>query len=208
MGGQGGTGFIGRVTASDAAPAGSTSQAVSGGETVTTDPDGPGATTTVPVQTAISVPDGVSGTLSITLQDTSGPSPNGYSFFGKEVVLHDPDATASSPYQATFTVDASLLGGVAPADRLSTQYELHVRRRAAGAIGGHADLRRADLRRDSDQERLHLHMAHDQDDEGLSPDRAALPRRHPADLPDQLQITAASGAIGAFCHTRLAPPLL
>ena len=96
--------------------AGSTSQPVSGGETVTTDPGGVGATTDVPLQTAIAVPDGTEGTLSVTLQATSGGEPEGYSFYGHEIVLSGPVASAADPYEVAFTVDASLLGDVAPAD--------------------------------------------------------------------------------------------
>jgi hypothetical protein len=96
--------------------AGSTAEEVSGGETVTTDPGGTGATPDVPVQTSITVPGGVSGTIGIDLQATGGTPPSGYSFFGNQVVLSGPVATAASPYVVVFTVDASQLGGVAPAD--------------------------------------------------------------------------------------------
>src|SRR5205823_3534981 len=96
--------------------AGSTSANVAAGDTVTTDPGGVGATSDVPVQTAVTVPDGVSGTLSIALQDTSATSPTGYSLFGEQVQLDGPTASASTPYMVTFTVDASLLGSVAVSD--------------------------------------------------------------------------------------------
>lgn len=117
-----------RVTATDGAAntsstthtyevvAGSTSRDIAPGDTVTTDPGGVGATADVPVQTAVTVPAGVSGTLAISLRDTSASSPSGYSYFGKEVELSGPAASAGAPYQVTFGVDASLLGGVAPAD--------------------------------------------------------------------------------------------
>jgi hypothetical protein len=71
----------------------------------------------VPIQTQVGVPAGTNGTLAINLQATGGSAPSGYSFFGQQVVLTGPvAASASSPYVITFTVDASLLGDVAPAD--------------------------------------------------------------------------------------------
>ena len=36
--------------------------------------------------------------------------------FSKEVVLSGPPASVAAPYQVSFTVDASTLGGVAPSD--------------------------------------------------------------------------------------------
>lgn len=96
-------------------PPGSAEQVVTGGETVTTDPTGTGATSDVPLQTAIAVPPGVSGTVSVT-PVAAGDSPDGYALLGQELVLSGPAATAASPYTVTFTVDVSLLGGTAPAD--------------------------------------------------------------------------------------------
>jgi hypothetical protein len=96
--------------------AGSTSQSVSSGDAVTTDPGNVGATTDVPVQTAIAVPDGVAGTLSIALEDSGASSPSGYSFFAQQVQISGPAATASAPYEVVFSVDASLLAGVEPGD--------------------------------------------------------------------------------------------
>jgi virginiamycin B lyase len=96
--------------------AGSTSQAASGGATVTTDPGDVGASTDVPIQTAVGVPVGVDGTLTIALHDASGDSPAGYRFFGEEVQLSGPVASSSAPYEISFSVDSSLLGDVAPAD--------------------------------------------------------------------------------------------
>lgn len=86
-----------------------------GGETVTTDPGGGGATPQVPVQTAISVPAGIAGVVSVTPQP-AGPAPSGFVLFGQEVVLTGPAASASTPYTISFTVDASALAGVAPED--------------------------------------------------------------------------------------------
>ena len=89
---------------------------VEGGGTVTTDPGGMGATTEAPVQTSITAPPEVSGTLSVKPRTTETPEPTGFGLFGEEVVLEGPVATASSPYQVTFTVDETALGGIAPSD--------------------------------------------------------------------------------------------
>ena len=96
--------------------AGNVSTTVSGGELVTTDPGGAGASAAVPVQTQIQVPSGVSGALSVTPQAAGSP-PAGFALFSKQVAISAPPATSTAaPYVATFTVDASELAGVAPAD--------------------------------------------------------------------------------------------
>ena len=98
-----------------AAPGGAAS-AVSGGGVVTTDPGGAGASPAVPVQTAIAAPPQVSGVLTVTPQTTTTPSPDGFSLFGSEIVISGPPASAASPYEVSFTVDSSVLAGIAPAD--------------------------------------------------------------------------------------------
>ncbi|MDQ1629892.1 MAG: TolB protein [Actinomycetota bacterium] len=98
-----------------ATPPGSLATTVTGGQTVTTDPSGGGATATVPVQTSITVPAGVSGALSVTPQPLGSP-PSGYDFFGTSLALEGPVASAATPYTVAFTVDASALAGIAPAD--------------------------------------------------------------------------------------------
>ncbi|MCA1701956.1 MAG: PxKF domain-containing protein [Actinobacteria bacterium] len=108
-------GNAGTQSASYTVLAGNASATVTDGGTVTTDPGNVGASADVPVQTSITAPASVSGTLTVTLQ-TATTDPTGFSLFDKEVVLDGPLATATSPYQVTFTVDASLLGDVAPAD--------------------------------------------------------------------------------------------
>ncbi len=96
--------------------AGDVIQTVSDGGVVTTDPGGVGATADVPVQTQIDVPSGVSGEFTVTPQP-AGPSPSGFVLFGTEVVLTGPGpVAAATPYEVTFTIDSSALGGVAPAD--------------------------------------------------------------------------------------------
>ena len=95
---------------------GSADQVVTGGDVVNTDTGGVGPTPAVPVQTRVVVPAGVNGELSITPQDPTAP-PAGFAFFGKQVVIVAPPATGpAAPYVATFSIDASVLGGIAPAD--------------------------------------------------------------------------------------------
>jgi hypothetical protein len=98
---------------------GSTTQTVSGGGTITTDPLNIGATADVPVQTQLSLPvDAGTMTISINAQPTSGTSPTGYDFFGNQVAIDNGGITTSAtdPYVLTFTVDSSLLGGIAASD--------------------------------------------------------------------------------------------
>jgi hypothetical protein len=89
-----------------------------GGETVTTDPDGSGATSELPIQTSLELPASlVSTNVAISTRPASG-STSGFAFFDTEVVVDVGGATASSedPFVITFTVDATKLDGVAPAD--------------------------------------------------------------------------------------------
>jgi probable HAF family extracellular repeat protein len=99
-----------------AAAPGSADQIVSGGDVVDTDTGGSGPTPAVPVQTRITVPAGVNGEVTITPQNPTAP-PAGFAFFGQQVVITAPPATGpAAPYIATFSIDASALGGIAPAD--------------------------------------------------------------------------------------------
>jgi Tol biopolymer transport system component len=83
-------------------------QAVFSGSTATPD---------VPVVAAITPPAGLQGSLTVDL-GPSDPSaePAGYEFFGEQLAISGPPATAAAPYVVAFTVDASRLGAVAPAD--------------------------------------------------------------------------------------------
>lgn len=98
------------------APHGTAATRVEGGGIVTTDPDGLGATEDAPVQTQIVAPSSVTGVITVSPQETTTPAPTGFSMFGTETVLEGPAATATAPYEVSFTVDESVLGGVAPAD--------------------------------------------------------------------------------------------
>jgi hypothetical protein len=101
------------------AAGGSTRQTASGGATITTDPGNLGATAGVPVQTQVTLPVSAGTmTVSITAQPTTGSSPSGFGFFGTQVVIDNGGISVSpdTPYVLRFTVDASALAGVAPAD--------------------------------------------------------------------------------------------
>ena len=110
-----GAGNTATASSSYAVLAGSISEPVEGGETVST---GEEATPDVPVQTSLEVPEGTSGEVTVRPQETpSGEDPpEGFEFFGEQVVIEAPPATAADPYEVTFTVDASVLDGLAPAD--------------------------------------------------------------------------------------------
>ena len=71
--------------------AGDVSATVTGGETITTDPGGVGASTRRAVQTQIVVPDGVAGTISVTPQPAARHRPGTCCSAGKRV-LNGPDA--------------------------------------------------------------------------------------------------------------------
>lgn len=98
------------------APHGTAATRVEDGGYVTTDPGGLGATPDAPVQTQVVAPSGVSGVITVQPQPTTTSAPTGFSMFGTETVLEGPVATAAQPYEVSFTVDGSVLGGVAPAD--------------------------------------------------------------------------------------------
>ncbi|NEK57019.1 hypothetical protein GCU56_03920 [Geodermatophilus sabuli] len=99
-------------TANPPAP-GDLDTTVTGPETVST---GASATADAPLQTQIAVPAGVSGTLTVDAQPTTAAAPSGFALFGRQVVIEGPVGTAVAPYRVTFTLDVSLVGGVAPAD--------------------------------------------------------------------------------------------
>ena len=70
-----------------------------------------------PVTTSVDVPPGTSGgTLSIAQGSTDQTPPDGFSFFGQQVNITAPAATAEHPLTLTFMVDESLLGGTSPDD--------------------------------------------------------------------------------------------
>ena len=95
--------------------AGDVSASVTGGETITTDPGGVGASTDVPLQTQIVVPNGVAGTI-------SGHAPAVRRAAGRVRAVQQAGSAERSglhpgtttPYAVTFTVDASELGPVSP----------------------------------------------------------------------------------------------
>jgi hypothetical protein len=101
------------LTGAPAPQPGSLTTTMTNGGTFTT---GAAATTAVPIQTSITAPVGLSGSLSVTPQATTTTSPSGLTLFGTELVLEGPVATPSAPYTVSFAVDTSVMGGIAPAD--------------------------------------------------------------------------------------------
>ena len=100
--------------------AGSVSQQVPSGGTVTTDPGGVGATPAVPVQTALTLPNSVASTaVSVPSTTTTDPSPPGFAFYGDQLTISTSGTTApvADPFVVTFTIDQSLLGGGRAAGR-------------------------------------------------------------------------------------------
>lgn len=76
------------------------------GGTIMTDTEGDGATPGDPVETAVTSPN--AGTVSVTeLSAITGTPPIGFSFFGQEVSITAPSATANSPLILIFQIDAS-----------------------------------------------------------------------------------------------------
>jgi uncharacterized repeat protein (TIGR01451 family) len=84
-----------------------TSDEVGGGETVTTDPEGDGATPSDPVESTITSPNG--GTVTIEESQASTPPPVGLSFLDLQIHVTAPPATAADPVRLVFRVDASVL---------------------------------------------------------------------------------------------------
>jgi WD40 repeat protein len=87
-----------------------TVDASSGAVTLTTDTTGTGATSDVPVQTAITVPQGDSGSVDVALRPIVSITPlSSYNFLGRELQIDAPAATASAPLVISFTIDSSIL---------------------------------------------------------------------------------------------------
>ena len=79
--------------------------------TTTTDGDADGATPVDPLETGVTVPATVvtPAPVTITEQAITGSPPANYGFFGLEVVITAPVATAASPLVLTFTIDATAM---------------------------------------------------------------------------------------------------
>ena len=82
----------------------------SGSVTLTTDTTGTGASADVPVQTALTVPQGLSGTASVAQRPVVTITPlTSYNFLGRELQIEAPQATVAAPLVLTFTIDSTLL---------------------------------------------------------------------------------------------------
>lgn len=80
------------------------------GGTVTTDNDpSPGATPADPVETAVTLPAGSSGSVSITETDVTLPTPAGFSLLNFQVNITAPPATANAPLVMVFRLDGSII---------------------------------------------------------------------------------------------------
>jgi hypothetical protein len=84
---------------------------VTANETVTTDPDGSGATDIDPVVTEVTTP--VAGDVSIVTLNVGEQvnETNGYYFFDEQLSINAPAATAEAPLTLTFKLDNSKLDG-------------------------------------------------------------------------------------------------
>lgn len=80
------------------------------GGTVTTDPDGNGATPSNPLEAAVTTPN--SGTITIDEAAPTTTPPDGLNFLGPEIAITAPPADPTDPLVLGFSVDASVL----PAD--------------------------------------------------------------------------------------------
>jgi alpha-tubulin suppressor-like RCC1 family protein len=96
----------GAFSLSLAGPERTTTQIVTAGGAVTTDPQGLGASVGDPIQVAVASPN--SGTVTIVEQEATG-SMAGYALLGKEMVITAPDGTPADPLVFVFEVDASIV---------------------------------------------------------------------------------------------------
>lgn len=76
------------------------------GGTVTSDPDGYGATRSDPLQTSVTSPTG--GLVTLTEQPVGAP-PSGFALVGKQVEISAPPASPEAPLLVVFEIDASVV---------------------------------------------------------------------------------------------------
>jgi uncharacterized repeat protein (TIGR03803 family) len=87
------------------------------GVTVTTDAEGDGATPTDPVETSVTNPIN-GGTVDIAEMPVSVLAPAGFFFFGEQVSIAMPAATAANPIVIVFRLDSSILPAGATKDTI------------------------------------------------------------------------------------------
>lgn len=85
------------------------SQTISAGGTVTTDTESDGANLLDPVETTITSPNG--GTITISENTATTPTPTGFSALGQQVTITAPEATAANPLVIVFRFDVSAVAG-------------------------------------------------------------------------------------------------
>ena len=91
-----------------APPAAGTGNTAPGGTVAT----GNGTSGAAPLGASVTTPTG--GTVSIVTAPPSATAPGGYAFLGQAVVVTAPPASVAAPLSLTFTLDGSVLSGLAP----------------------------------------------------------------------------------------------
>jgi hypothetical protein len=87
----------------------SVSATVDAGGTASTDSEADGATPEDPVETSVTLPAGVAGSVSIAEAAVTEIEPAGFTFFGQQVNIAAPTATAAAPLVLVFRLDASII---------------------------------------------------------------------------------------------------
>jgi len=82
------------------------SEVADAGDVVSTAPAG-GQSALDPIGTAVTTPN--AGTVAIVESTNTNQSPTGYSFFGQQVTIHAPAASAAEPLSITFQLDRSIV---------------------------------------------------------------------------------------------------
>lgn len=77
------------------------------GGTVTTDPEGDGATQEDPVETSVTSPN--AGTVSISEASITQAPPGGFQFLGQQVDITAPPGTSQNPLRIVLRIDSSLI---------------------------------------------------------------------------------------------------
>ena len=87
----------------------SVSADVGAGGTTSTDDEADGATPADPVETSVTLPEGVAGSVSIAEGAITQIEPEDFTFFGQQVNITAPAATADAPLVLVFRLDASII---------------------------------------------------------------------------------------------------
>ena len=85
------------------------SGAVGAGGTTSTDDEADGATPADPIETSVTLPQGVAGSVSIAEGAITQVEPEDFTFLGQQVNITAPAATAGAPLLLVFRLDASII---------------------------------------------------------------------------------------------------